>query len=318
VRKISLYPDTFHLLIAPPAWGKTQMLNSFLEGDYTLIIYISPLRALAEEVKNFFKPPPHVIFKVLLPEEILTLDWLAVSLDYPQHLVIWDELHLVWYWGESFRENMMEAWWNFLSIPLTSIGLSATFSPDCERKLLHDLTQAGYSFLIMGSAGNFSYKKRPKFFYLNHTSLVDLLSDSIEDLPAPGLIFCETRREVDEWAQKFAVLSLSILTCKGGQTMAFSQKLESYTKQKAEPKLWIIATSCLSHGVNLPSLKTVMVLGKKTPSYLIHQMGTRGGRRGDDYDLYLSQRGLLNFKTFCLAWIRGQKRSLMLRLKHLW
>jgi superfamily II DNA/RNA helicase len=103
----------------------------------------------------------------------------------------------------------------------------------------------------------------------------------IENLSGRTLIFCHHRHEVDRWCTQFTNKGIRAWGCKGGETREFSQRL-----LKEDLPDVIIATSCLSHGVNLPELKRVVLLDKQAPDWMIHQMRTRAGRRGEAFEVW--------------------------------
>ncbi len=74
---------TFHLLIAPPAWGKTRLLGLWLTQSNKRYLYISPLRALADEVKALWPE-----LWVVVPEEVFALDWESLREESPDIVVI--------------------------------------------------------------------------------------------------------------------------------------------------------------------------------------------------------------------------------------
>ena len=58
LKELALHDNSMTLLIAPPAWGKTLMLISLLKTGRK-IIFLSPLRALAEELYEKTKIRSH-------------------------------------------------------------------------------------------------------------------------------------------------------------------------------------------------------------------------------------------------------------------
>jgi superfamily II DNA or RNA helicase len=77
------------------------------------------------------------------------------------------------------------------------------------------------------------------------------------------------------------------LGCRGGETEGFQQQLLEEKKNNHTGSLFIIATSCLSHGINLPSITNVIILYPEHQEEILYQMLGRGGRRGEDYTVHL-------------------------------
>lgn len=299
--------QTFHLLIAPPAWGKTQLLGQWLSQSNSRFLYISPLRALADEVQALWPE-----LWVVVPEEIVALDWESLGQESPDLVVIWDEVHLVKEWGESFRPLMLEAWFGFCLSGLRGVGLTATLTADVLCYLKASLSEA-HTHLIVGDAGNMQFKFPPQAWRVGDSAQ---LLFALNFTAGRTLIFCSSRQQVDQLVLHFS-REQKTWGCKGGETKKFRERLE-----RESPPEMIVATSCLSHGVNLPSVVRVVVLSDEFPDWLAHQMFTRGGRRGEAFEVWcpwklapahfsLRLRALLSLKV--LVMINSTLNSL-----HLW
>ncbi|MFP5457208.1 MAG: helicase-related protein [Bacteriovoracia bacterium] len=302
---MQFHSHTFQLLLAPPAWGKTRLFSSWVESSHTEFLYICPLRALALEVQ---KSNPSVW--VALPEELLSLDWEALAQKKPNLVVVWDEVHLVPEWGLTFRHALMEAWYGFCLSGLAGVGFTATLTPQTRHFLEESLCE-NHEWLLIGDAGNFRYKHEPRAILAGPTTQIsELLLDQNDDVRT--LVFCATRGDVDRWLVLFGKQSISAWGCKGGETRAFSERLAV----EAAPRV-IVATSCLSHGVNLPPLDRVVILDAAAPAWLVHQMQTRAGRRGEPYEIWMSWRAAsLTGPQRLLAFWRFSCRLLNVRLHH--
>jgi superfamily II DNA helicase RecQ len=293
-------PSCFALLIAPPAWGKTRLFHRWLSEEPRPYIYVSPLRALADEVlaslpSGVFgrRPEPSSAQEswrawaqvagakvmVVTPELLVSFDWEGLARESPRTVVVWDEVHLVGLWGESFRPAMLEAWWGFCASGLAGVGLTATLDAACDDFLRRSL-EGVYETLLVGDAGNFAFQTPPAGWLWGPPRWIEQLLDVDETDPRPALIFCAHRQEVDDVVARLTARGLRALGCKGGETPKFRARL-------GESDQWdfLVSTSCLSHGVNLPSLRRVIFLYPEKNPTLFHQMCTRGGRRGEPYQV---------------------------------
>jgi superfamily II DNA helicase RecQ len=266
-------PQTFQLLIAPPAWGKTRLFQSWLAENEARFLLVAPLRALATEIQASC---PRAW--VALPEELRALDWEALARERPDLVVVWDEVHLVYEWGLSFRHALLEAWYGFCVSGLAGVGLTATLTGEVEL-FLRDTLRENHHHLLTGDAGNFLFKHRPTGWCWAPRPWVEELLR--EKLPGRTLIFCRHRQEVDRWCARFSARGIRAWGCKGGETREFSRRLGT----EAPPDV-IVATSCLSHGVNLPALDRVVLLDRQAPAWMVHQMRTRAGRRGEAFEVW--------------------------------
>src|SRR5689334_4916886 len=97
---MKFYSQELLVLTSPPASGKTFWIESFAETCDKKILVIAPLRALRDECA--VKWGEKII--VMTPEE-----WLLKKIT--AEIVIFDEFHLHFYWGDAFRPNMWEVFY---------------------------------------------------------------------------------------------------------------------------------------------------------------------------------------------------------------
>ena len=299
---IHLPYHVFQLWIAPPAWGKTRLIRELAQSFEYEFLFISPLRALAIEVKA--QCPG---LNTVLPEEILNYDWESLAHLKPNLIVIWDEIHLMKEWGESFRPAYLEAWYGFCLSGLRGIGMSATLTTDVKSFLMSTLSQ-NYQFILLGDAGNFTFHNNDITYLLGP---LHWRQEIIENFSHQTIVFCSHRYQVDLWEKKLNQLGINAWGCKGGETKFFQERLA----RESTPQI-IFATSCLSHGVNLPKLKRVILLDDSAPWWMIHQMQTRAGRRGGSFEVWGSLRHPnLGLVERIVAFLRLGLRVMICRLK---
>lgn len=297
-------PHTFQLLLAPPAWGKTRLFASWTQAPGAEFLFISPLRALALEVQA---ANPSVW--VALPEELVRLDWEGLAREKPRLVVVWDEVHLVPEWGLTFRHAILDAWYGFCVSGLAGVGFTATLTPATREFLATSLAE-NHQWLLTGDAGNFAFKTAPTRTLAGPRSG---LRELVVAHAGRGrtLIFCATRGEVDQWLADLKDTDVRVWGCKGGETAAFAARLA-----QGRPPDVIVATSCLSHGVNLPALDRVVILDGSAPHWLRHQMQTRAGRRGESYEVWVRwETESLTLAQRLLAIVRFSGRLLQHRFQ---
>ena len=262
------------VLTAPPASGKTYWMESFTQELDHPLLFISPLRALAEECKLRSKKND----LIMTPEE-----WLKKR---PQvQVVVIDEFHLFFYWGDSFRHQMWEAFYELVSEVDLVILLTATLSSEMKNEI--SLFESQFKTIWWIDQGNQKLKYHPQKYYKipSLSFMEDLIFSSPPNGRNPSLIFCRYRREVYEWERKLNSCGYHVLSCVGGGAKEFSEKLRQYP----DPD-FIIATSVLSHGVNLPSLGKIFFTYQVKDLNFWIQMVARGGRKGDFYEVYSLER----------------------------
>ncbi|MES2528018.1 MAG: helicase-related protein [Bdellovibrionota bacterium] len=255
------------LLTSPPASGKTFWIRSFAEASEKEILVISPLRALADECRIHWKEK----IRVMTPEE-----W-SIKKTYSD-IMIFDEFHLLYYWGDSFRPVL---WDVFVSLSLEAklvIGLTATLSEKMRDDVL--LLHSGFEEILWLNFGNQELKNFPdKYLRLNQK----LIHESLIHLPVNGttLVFCEYREEVLEWEKKLSRRGYKVWTCRGGEAAAFGEKV-----RRENPPDFIVCTTVLSHGVNLPVIERLFLMYPVKNKDFWIQMVARGGRKGEAYRVF--------------------------------
>jgi len=86
---------------------------------------------------------------------------------------------------------------------------------------------------------------------------------------------------VMKWEKILKAQGQSVWTCVGGEDSLFSLKVQS-----EKPPKFIVATTVLSHGVNLPNISRIFFLySVKNLDFWI-QMVARGGRRGEKFEVF--------------------------------
>lgn len=322
---LHLIPDSsFVLFLAPPAWGKTRMIEElWLEGERG-VIFVSPLRALALEVFERFKKHKHVFylegqgewreiqkdfknarkpFLVTTPECLNSefYDFLDASNNKP--LVVIDEFHLFYIWGEEFRPQLFECVMAFALTKAPLLGLSATMKSELIGKWKYDFSfSVDHLFLLDLGNQSLLYPPQQKHFFFSFFPKIfrrRFIYELLKEENTTLLYFCSRRHEVDQWLDFCARRGILALGCKGGEVQGFIEALKKYPQPRV-----IFATSALSHGVNLPPLSKVFIgeaLGQKD---FWLQMAGRGGRKGEHYDLFSFDEFEGNFRYKCRIFIK--------------
>lgn len=294
------------LLTSPPASGKTFWISSLNNAFYSeRILVISPLRALADECRKNWQDS----IDVMTPEE-----WLGKQIF--RKIVIFDEFHLFFYWGDTFRERMWECFLELSQFSEQTYLLTATLSEAMKKEISFFETQFDRIFWV--DQGNQRLKTSPSV-YLKAPS-AKWIKDLIEIQPkneSVKLIFCRYRNEVLDWEKRLRHLGFTTVSCLGGESQFMPAKLEITPFPD-----FIISTTVLSHGVNLPRIQKIYFLYPVQNIDFWIQMVARGGRRGESYQVFALERpfGLKwNWWTNLLAvsWI-SLKMRFKLTLRPAW
>lgn len=311
-------PQSFTLFMAPPAWGKTSLLLG-LPGAW---VFVSPLRALAEELGERLKNEG---YKVKILRQRGAKEWEQFSTDpsgiliatvetlpttIPLHVrqkcfFVLDEFHLFLQWGESFRPILLEKFFAWAHQGLRFLALTATMK---DREINEVKVWVSHSFdhIFIIDVGNNRFLRRPKKiikYGFKTLRLQRLIVWHALQSEKRGIIFCRTRAEVARWHDWFLRQKITCLACVGGEVAAFREEL------KNKNSVWIVTTSALSHGVNLPSFSDVYITYDPKCSSMWLQMAARGGRRGEEFTVHTV--GKLSLKT----WLRVMCFDVLVRAR---
>ncbi len=296
------------LLVAPPAWGKSSLLQEIVLDSNSLWIFLSPLRVLADQLyERFLGQFPlflisngaereKKISRFCAQKEALMLitpelcsDLLFEHLERSGKEVVWvlDEFHLFFYWGESFRWKMWELFLQVANRGDGMLALSATISKEYLERMQLEFRNT-FTAIFMIDLGNQQFGNYPSKIYYFSMFLKNLFFRRFEyDLyrrlrgQEPFLLFCKYRSQVDHMVEKYRAQGFRVLGCKGGEGREFILSLRDATDLDC-----IFATSVLGHGVNLPRISRVYLGYRVGNLDFWLQMATRGGREGDSYQVY--------------------------------
>lgn len=255
------------LITSPPATGKTYWIYEFWKkSEESEILVISPLRALADECKA--KWPSSI--SVMTPEE-----WMKEQKHFD--VVIFDEFHLLFYWGDSFRPLMWEVFFTVSLVSTFVVGLTATLS---SSMVSHVKDFPHFDEKIWIDCGNQKLKFSPRR-YLRVPTKNLLMRDIFKKRQGTSLIFCKYREEVLELEKKIREKKYTCVSCIGGEASFMKKKLQDIPQPD-----FIVSTTVLSHGVNLPKINQIYFLYELKNLDFWIQMVARGGRKGEDFDVY--------------------------------
>jgi len=304
------YPSQFTLMTAPVAAGKTKLVVEFYRDHNYKVIFVSPLRALANEVFNKLESVEKNIFlaggKVALADcminflqsrksffiatmELLSEDFLEACTQQSEKIIfILDEFHLFYHWGESFRPILHDRFLAILDTQSPVLGITATMSAELMNKLKEDLQYHNETWFYL-DFGNHQLHRPPAEMHcfqmlkpeIFHRAMWrELRQKKRKDV---YLIFCSYRSEVDELVSRSKRLGLRSVGCVGGEVENFLEELKNIYNEEVD---CIFSTTTLSHGVNLPEIKKVFITYEVKNYDFWLQMVGRGGRRGSDYEVY--------------------------------
>ncbi len=302
-------PSQFTLLTAPVAAGKTRLIVEYYREHNIKMIFVSPLRALANEVyqklsgegknvyltgaghsteevmTNFLQARKGLLIATM---ELLNEDFLeACAEQHEKILFVLDEFHLFYHWGSGFRPVLHDRFLAILETQAPVMGITATMSAELLERLKNDLSYH-HDFWIHLDFGNHQLHRLPKKIHYYSPVKPELFYRSMwRELRTKNgkdvyLVFCLYRSEVDEMVARSRRMGLRSIGCVGGEVETFLKELKAHDGQVD----CIFSTTTLSHGVNLPEIKKVFLNYEVKDYDFWLQMIGRGGRQGSEYEVY--------------------------------
>ncbi len=277
------------LVMAPPGFGKTYKTLNAIKKFKRKVIFIFPLRALCEEVFIEAKKMEINVCKIKSYQQGCDLV-IATSESFnsysskcrlANYLIILDEFHLTYNWGESFRFELIRCWEFVATLDNPVILLSATMSKKNLVAVGEELN-LNFELSYFINLGNLKLKNIPSKVIFYPSYLKRSLYSRIEFLShgdGATLIFCKFRNEVAMWEKLLKRKGYKVISCVGGEAQEFMARLSVHKKWD-----FIIATSVVSHGVNLPIIKRIYFTYKVLEKDQYLQMVGRGGRDGGSFE----------------------------------
>lgn len=318
------------IIAAPPGWGKTYKILDAIEKLKKRVLFVFPLRALCDEVFYASKKRGINVANLQTQKDLEPLDWNYFNLvtTTPECLsqisedkipadtvIIFDECHLIYYWGESFREGMLDCYLDLLSTGRALILLSATLSPSILDKLQLHL-EFMYDEIFFCNFGNQKLKNDPAMTYHYPKFLKKMMMKDLFFSQQSGvkLVFCKFRQEVEDLVVDLERFGHEVLSCIGGESAEFTKELQS---RENSPPDYIVATSVVSHGVNLPAIKSIYFLyDVDNPDFYLQMIG-RGGRDGSPFNVHTMKAQKLKLKTLFEIFVKNISNTLTSYLYYL-
>ena len=208
------------------------------------------------------------------PERLMQTDFIARMREWPLALFAIDEAHCVSHWGHDFRKEYCQLGQLktlFPGVPV--MGLTATADLATRRDILWQL-QLQQPFVYQGSFDRPNIRYTQWLKYKPHDQLKNYLGKQ----EGSGIIYCNSRRKVDDVAFK--------LRAEGFNTAAYHAGMDAAEREHVQREFIqdridiVVATVAFGMGINKPDVRFVVHVDIPRSIESYYQETGRAGRDG--------------------------------------
>ena len=269
------------ICVAPTGSGKSRIFVDWLRTRSTkrAVLFV-PLVALARQHRLTLNEAGVLEDRVqiLSPESVALNETQTLKKikKWNPSLIICDECHCVWEWGNQFRPALsrLPSWVSQLQVS-RSLWLTATLNPEARRFLIKNLPQPVYEL------GRFELPKNLEVSSIRvpWADRLQVMLDQVHQNSGQGVVFCWTRNACERTAQLIRESGRSALAYHAG--LSREERITIEDQLRKTPNLIIVATSAFGMGMDITDLKWVLLWKAPSSVAALAQAFGRVGRSGN-------------------------------------